>query len=155
MLYFLCKKPMHWLNEHDLIPVQEVLLFESWRYRQGSVERGNVWKSISESLNAMEQPLFKVNERSTRDRLNLLMKKFKRNDDEEKLASVIEVEEEGELDKALRDIVELFDDSEKILKEGNATKKRRLELEASQAEELRSNSLETFAQTKAKKGEES
>ena len=146
---------MHWLNEHDLIPVQEVLLFESWRYRQGSVERGNVWKSISESLNAMEQPLFKVNERSTRDRLNLLMKKFKRNDDEEKLASVIEVEEEGELDKALRDIVELFDDSEKILKEGNATKKRRLELEASQAEELRSNSLETFAQTKAKKGEES
>ena len=146
---------MHWLNEHDLILVQEVLLFESWRYRQGSVERGNVWKSISESLNAMEQPLFKVNERSTRDRLNLLMKKFKRNDDEEKLASVIEVEEEGELDKALRDIVELFDDSEKILKEGNATKKRRLELEASQAEELRSNSLETFAQTKAKKGEES
>ena len=146
---------MHWLNEHDLILVQEVLLFESWCYRQGSVERGNVWKSISESLNAMEQPLFKVNERSTRDRLNLLMKKFKRNDDEEKLASVIEVEEEGELDKALRDIVELFDDSEKILKEGNATKKRRLELEASQAEELRSNSLETFAQTKAKKGEES
>ena len=146
---------MHWLNELDLILVQEVLLFESWRYRQGSVERGNVWKSISESLNAMEQPLFKVNERSTRDRLNLLMKKFKRNDDEEKLASVIEVEEEGELDKALRDIVELFDDSEKILKEGNATKKRRLELEASQAEELRSNSLETFAQTKAKKGEES
>ena len=146
---------MHWLNEHDLILVQEVLLFEPWRYRQGSVERGNVWKSISESLNAMEQPLFKVNERSTRDRLNLLMKKFKRTDDEEKLASVIEVEEEGELDKALRDIVELFDDSEKILKEGNATKKRRLELEASQAEELRSNSLETFAQTKAKKGEES
>ena len=146
---------MHWLNEHDLILVQEVLLFEPWRYRQGSVERGNVWKSISGSVNAMEQPLFKVNERSTRDRLNLLMKKFKRNDDEEKLASVIEVEEEGELDKALRDIVELFDDSEKILKEGNATKKRRLELEASQAEELRSNSLETFAQTKAKKGEES
>ena len=71
---------MHWLNEHDLILVQEVLLFEPWRYCQGSVERGNVWKSISGSLNAMEQPLFKVNERSTRDRLNLLMKKFKRND---------------------------------------------------------------------------
>ena len=59
------------------------------------------------------------------------------------------------MDKVLRDIVELFDDSEKILKEGNAAKKRRLELDASQAEELRLNSLETFAQTKAKKGEES
>ena len=96
---------MRWLNEHGLILVREVLLFEPWRYRQRSVERGNVWKSISDSLNAMEQPLFKVNERSTRDRLNLLMKKFKRNDNEEKHASGIEVEEEGELDKGLRDIV--------------------------------------------------
>ena len=32
---------MHWLNEHVLILVREVLLFEQCRYRQGSVERGN------------------------------------------------------------------------------------------------------------------
>ena len=145
MLYFLRRKPMHWLSEHDLILVREVLLFEPWCYRQESVaERGNVWKSISEVLNAIEQPLFKVNERSTGDRLNLLMKKFKRNGNEEKRASGIEVEEEGELDKVLRDIVELFDDSEKIFKEENAAKKQKLELEASQAEELSLNSLETF-----------
>ena len=66
----------------------------------------------------------------------------------------IEVEEEGELDKGLRDIGKLFDDSEKILKEENAAKKQKLELDASQAEELRLNSLETFGQTKARKGEE-
>ena len=66
----------------------------------------------------------------------------------------IEVEEEGELDKGLRDIGKLFDDSEKILKEENAAKKQKLELHASQAEELRLNSLETFGQTKAKKREE-
>ena len=63
-------------------------------------------------------------------RLNLLMKKFNRNDNEEKRASSIEVEEEGELDKGLRDIVELFDGSEKILKDENAAKKQKLELEA-------------------------
>ena len=56
----------------------------------------------------------------------------------------IEVQEEGELDKGLRDIVKLLDDSEKILKEENAAKKQKLELDASQAEELRLNSLETF-----------
>ena len=100
----------------------------------------------------MERPLFEVNERSTKDRLNLLMKKFKRNDNEEKRASGIEVE--GELDKGLRDIVVLFNDSE-ILKEENAAKKQKLELEASQAKELRLNSLETFGHTKARKGEES
>ena len=43
---------------------------------QGSVDRGNVWKIISEALNAMEQPLFKVNERTIRDGLNLLMKQL-------------------------------------------------------------------------------
>ena len=59
MLYFLCRKPMHWLNEHGLILVREVLLFEPWRYRQRSVERENVWKSINEALNAMEQPYLK------------------------------------------------------------------------------------------------
>ena len=68
----------------------------------------------------MEQPLFKVNERSTRDRLNILMKKFKRNDYEEKRASGIEVEEKGELDKSLRDIAELF--NEEDLERGKCSK---------------------------------
>ena len=66
----------------------------------------------------------------------------------------IEVEGEGELDKVLGDIAELSDDSEKTLKKENAAKKQKLELEASQAEELRLNSLETFGQTKAGKEEE-
>ena len=80
----------------------------------------------------MEQSLFKVNERSTRDRLKLLMKKLKINDNEEKLPLGIQVKEEGELDKGLRHIVELFDDSEKILKEENAASKQKPELGASQ-----------------------
>ena len=80
----------------------------------------------------MEQSLFKVNERSTRYRLKLLMKKLKRNDNEEKRALGIQVEEEGELDKDLRDIVELFDDSDKILKEENAANKQKPEMGASQ-----------------------
>ena len=67
----------------------------------------------------------------------------------------IEVEEEDELDKGLRDFVKLFNDNKKILKEENAAKKQKLELVPSQAEELRLNSLETFGHTKARKGKES
>ena len=103
----------------------------------------------------MEQPMFKLSERCIRDRLNHLMKNFKRNDSEEKRASGIEVEEKGELHKGLRDMVQLFDDIEKILKEENAAKTQKLELESSQAEERRLNSLETFGQAKAKKGKKS
>ena len=68
---------------------------------------------------------------------------------EEKLTSGIEVEEEAELDKGLGDIIELFDDSEKIWKEENAAKKQKLELDTSQAGKLCLNSLETFGQTKS------
>jgi len=42
---------MHWLNQHDTMLIREILLFEPWRYRQGTVERGQVWKRISEALN--------------------------------------------------------------------------------------------------------
>ena len=56
------------------------------------------------------------------------------------------------MDEDFRDIVELFDDGEKILKEKNSAKKQKLELE--DVEELRLNSLETFGQTKSRKGEE-
>ena len=59
------------------------------------------------------------------------------------------------MDVDFRDIVELSDDGEKILKEKNSAKKQKLELKASQAEELRLNSLENFGQTKSRKGEES
>ena len=59
------------------------------------------------------------------------MKMIKRKDNEEKRVSGIKAEEEGELDKGLRDIVELFDDSKKTVKEGNTAEKQKLEQEAS------------------------
>ena len=83
----------------------------------------------------MEQPLFKVNECTTRDGLNLLMKQLKINDNEEKRALGIEVEEEGELDKGFRDIVELFNDSERrSWRRKMLQRNKKLEPEASQAE---------------------
>ena len=48
---------------------------------------------------------------------------IKRNDNDGKRASGIDVVEEGDkLDKGLQDIVELFNDNEKIRKEKNAAK---------------------------------
>ena len=59
-------------------------------------------KSIRETLYAIKQTLFKVNESSTRNQLKLLMKKFKENSYEERRTSGIEMEEEGELAKSSR-----------------------------------------------------
>ena len=68
---------MHCHNEHDVMLVRQVLLYEPWQHRQGSVERGQIWKAIAESLNSLEDLNFRITDRSTRDRLNLLLKKFK------------------------------------------------------------------------------
>ena len=63
---------MKWTDSHDTMLLREILLFEPWKYRHGSVERGNVWESIAEPLNQIKSPSFKVNQRSVRERYQLL-----------------------------------------------------------------------------------
>ena len=41
---------------------REVLLFEPFQQRHGSVERGKAWENIAESLNGLPNPIFRVTE---------------------------------------------------------------------------------------------
>jgi hypothetical protein len=56
-------------------------------YRKSSVERGQVWEDIADKLNALEFPKFRVSQRYLRDKLNKLLKWFKKKDREEISAS--------------------------------------------------------------------
>ena len=40
--------------------------------QKGSSERGNVWKSIAESLNRMKEIYFKIDDRAVRDRFKVI-----------------------------------------------------------------------------------
>ena len=51
-----------------------MLLFQPWSYRYGSVESDQVWETIADSLSRINHPVFKVNQRSVRDRYHLLKK---------------------------------------------------------------------------------
>ena len=92
-----------------------------------SVERGNCLKGIAENLNKLTDPMFKVDDRSVRDRFRNLEKKYK-NKNKENQASRIEVAEEGELEKGLTEIIQLFEDSKKHQEERN-NKKSKEEIE--------------------------
>lgn len=59
---------------HDDLFIQEILMFETWKFNKCSPERGRCWKSIGESLNQVDNPSFKVDDRSVRDRFRLLEK---------------------------------------------------------------------------------
>jgi len=144
---------MHWTEEHNVILIRECLVFEPWRYKQGSPERGQIWKRIAEALNALKSPIFRVTERSVRDRLNLMMKKFKKKINDDNRASGIEVDDETELEKGIRDIIEQFEDQERLTKDESKAKKQKIVEEAAQAQEVRLMSLETLGETKKRRSD--
>ena len=58
-------------------------LFQPWQFKHGTVERGNVWKAIAESLISLEQPKFKqIDDRAVRDHYRTLEKKQKKTSSE-------------------------------------------------------------------------
>ena len=142
---------MNWREEHCVMLIREILLYEPWKYKHGSVERGQVWKRIAESLCALEEPIFRVDDRSVRDKYNLLVKQFRKKENSERRESGIAPEEESEVDKGLRDIIEQFEESYNIHQADTFAKTQKMENETAEAEELRQASLESFGETQKRK----
>ena len=90
---------------------------------------------------------FKVSQRSVRDRYSVLENKYKQKQREEERASGIETDE-TEIDKAIRDIIGQFDEGKQAFKTASEEKIKLVEEESSKAQEMRRQSLETFAETK-------
>ena len=76
---------MKWSGEHDVMLGREIMLFELWKYKAGSRERGQCLDRIAESLNHLERPSFSVSQKSVRDRLKILERDFKKRKDLRKM----------------------------------------------------------------------
>ena len=92
--------------------LREMLLFEPWNYKHGSKGRGQCWDRISEALNQIGEPKFKVTQRAVQDRYSVLEKAFKSKRNEDEKASGISPEEK-EVDAAIGDILERFEERRK------------------------------------------
>ena len=137
---------MKWSDHHDAILLREIILQAPWSHRRGSTERGEIWTKISESLNTLENPHFRVAQRSVRDRFALLEKKYKNKVREEERASGISPEE-SEFDRALQDIISRMEEADTEAARLSDEKKKTAEVELGKAEEMRKVSLETFKET--------
>ena len=60
--------------------------------------------------------IFRVDDRAVRAKYNLLVNFFRKNENSERRQSGIAPEEESEIDKGLRDIIEQFEESDNIHK---------------------------------------
>ncbi|XP_028408235.1 uncharacterized protein LOC114530820 [Dendronephthya gigantea] len=139
--------PMKWTELHDQLLVREILLVQPWTSKKASPERGEAWLKIATSLNSLQSPVFRVTQRSVRDRFTLLEKKYKKKVREETLASGICCEE-NEVDLGMDEIVSLFYEADMEHEKNAAEKKKKLEEDANQAAEMRQQSLESFGETR-------
>ena len=84
-----------WTSDHDILLCREVLLVEPFNHKPSTRERSQAWDTIADDLNSITDVKFSVNKRSVRDRFNLIVDKFKKQerDLERERASGIDFEE--------------------------------------------------------------
>ncbi|XP_068747071.1 putative uncharacterized protein DDB_G0274435 [Montipora capricornis] len=139
---------MKWSEEHDLMLCREVLVMEPFKYPKQSRERGEIWGEIAQNLNGLSSPKFTVRTRSVRDRLTLLLKKYKEKMRNEEQGSGMKCDEETELEMALSDIIEKEQAADLERKENTNTLTKKNETDKASAEESRLKALERLGQTK-------
>ena len=69
---------MLWTPQHDILLCREILLVEPYQHKPSTRERGQAWYTIAADLNCITEVNFSVTKRSVRDRFNLLVDKFKK-----------------------------------------------------------------------------
>ena len=92
------------------------MLCQPWQHKKGSSDRGETWARLAANLNKCSQLIFRVTQRSLRDRYLLLERKHKKKVCDEEKASGISPEE-TEFDQLMNEIVDLFEESDQVEKE--------------------------------------
>lgn len=140
---------MKWSDAHDVHFLKEMMLFQPWQHKKGSTERGETWANLATCLGKYTALSFRVTQRSIRDRYLLLERKYKKKLTEEENASGISPEL-TEFDQLMEEIVSLFEEADR----SEAEKKRKVEEEAAQIEEVRRVSLESLRETRERNADE-
>ena len=128
---------------------------EPFQYKEGTVKRGNAWTQISDILNSIQQPIFRVNQRSVREHFGKLKINFLTKMRDEEKGSGIDPPELTDVEKGLEEIIEKWKEADTQVQNQSEDKRKQTEVERHKAEEMRSQSLETFQQTRKRLGNES
>ena len=142
---------MKWSGEHDVMLGREIMLFELWKYKAGSRERGQCLDRIAESLNHLERPSFSVSQKSVRDRLKILERDFKKKERSEKNASGISPER-TEVDQIMEDYLEQKEDQERESEKASEESRDKMAKEKATAEDMRNKAMERLSETKKRAG---
>ena len=74
LLHFILFRKMEWTDQHDVLFCRVVIAFELFTRKPGSKERGQCYDRIAESLSAVKDVYFKLDQRPLRCRITKLVK---------------------------------------------------------------------------------
>ena len=94
---------MIWLDIHDELLCQEVIMVQPYMSRPSTRERGNDLSGIADSLDSIDNPQFYVNQRSVRARFNFILTRYKTKIFAEVRATGIEVKEQTSAENLLQE----------------------------------------------------
>ncbi|CAB4042157.1 Hypothetical predicted protein [Paramuricea clavata] len=144
---------MEWTMEHNMIYCRDILLVNSFQSKKGSVERGSLWTQIADKMNSLVSPKFIVTQRSVREHLAVLQKKYQKKMRQEEEASGISPEK-TELDILLEEIYVAEQIGEEEQEEASRMNQEKTDQEQARAHDVRRTAMETFAETQKRNGEE-
>ena len=143
-LFLFANSKMEWSEQKDVLLCREVLLSEPYKAKDRTTQRAQLWETVEDHLNTIGSPKFKVDKRSVREHLLVLVNQYKRKMRQEERASGISPET-SELDTLLEEILER---TELAAKENHGEKKQKVEKEKEQAQDVRLKAMERLAETK-------
>lgn len=146
-LFLFASSKMEWSEQKDVLLCREVLLSEPYKAKDRTTQRAQLWQTVADHLNAIGSPKFKVDKRSVREHLLVLMNQYKRKMRQEERASGISPET-SELDTLLEEILER---TELAAEENQGEKeqaRKKVEKEKEQAQDVRLKAMERLAETK-------
>ena len=124
---------MEWTERHDIILSREILISEPFTFKKGSVDKGKAWSTIADSLNSSLDLIFKVSQRSVRERFALIQDKYRRKNSKDERSSGTSIVM-TELDILIEEITK-EKAAEWILYGGNGNERKREERRGEGGEE--------------------
>ena len=135
---------MFWTHDHEAILCREVFNVNPYTTKKGSTQRRRMW----DNLNKFTVPKFRVDKRSVRDHVGILVYKHNKKLLAEEKATGITPDEPTELENLLDMIIALGESGEAELLETQGTASKKRQCDWAKAEDVRLKAMKKLSETK-------
>ena len=139
---------MFWTYDHEVILCRGVVNVNPYTTKKGSTQRSSMWEKIADTLNKCTVPKFRVDKRSVRDHVGILVYKHKKKLQAEEKATGITPDEPTELENLLDTITALEESGEAELQETQGTSSKKLQYHRAKAEDVQLKAMEKLSEIK-------